>query len=259
LPILARHVLRTTPWAVLIAGSLTGTSLLAVLAYVAGTSHWALGPKVVDLAFVPVIAAVAFVPRDPFRPVAQAAPVPAWLTSAGQILLAVPVLAATCWGQLRLMDYTVTRLPRGTITHLPVVYPLLAQLTGWCALAVAVAACCDRSRYADLGGVVAAPVSLAIIALAWYTPVVDSLLATPPVNPRAATIAWYTVTTAALALTCVALRDRWHRYIRTLRRSLLGDSASPTEGRGRCPERQRGPNREEIPGQGLERRSSCNG
>ena len=218
LPPLARHVLRTTPWAVLVAGSLTGTGLLAVLAFVARTSHLALNPKVVDLAFVPVVAALAFVPRDPFRPVAQAAPVPAWLTSAGQLLLAVPVLVVTCWGQLRLMDYTVTPPTPGTLVHLPAVYPLLAQLTGWCAITVAVAAGCDRSRYADLGGAVAAPVSLAVIALAWYTPVLDDLLATPPTNPHAATTAWGTITAAALVLTCLAMRDRWQRYTHAPRR-----------------------------------------
>jgi hypothetical protein len=91
LPVLARHVARTMPWATLIAGCLAGTALLAVLAYVAGHSHQALSQGAVRVTFLPAVAALAFVPRDPFRPVAQAAPVPAWLTSAGQILLAVPV------------------------------------------------------------------------------------------------------------------------------------------------------------------------
>jgi hypothetical protein len=107
-----------------------------------------------------------------------------------------------------------------TGSHLPAVYPLLAQLTGWCALAVAAAACCDRSRYADLGGAVAAPVSLAIIALAWYSPGINRLLVTPPATARAATLAWYAITAAALALTCVAMRDRWQRYTRVLHRPL---------------------------------------
>jgi hypothetical protein len=217
LPTLARHIVQTMPWATLIAGCLTGTALLAVMAYVAGASHQALSQNVVRLAFLPVVAALAFVPRDPFRPLAQTAPAPAWLTSAGQTLLAVPVLAATCWVQLRLMDHTIAHLSRGTIGH-PPAYPLLAELTGYCALTVAAAACCDRSRYADLGGAIAAPLSLAAIALARYTPGMTRLLVAPPATAHAATIAWYIVTAAALALTSAALRDRWHRYTHTLQR-----------------------------------------
>lgn len=195
------------PWVTLVAGCAAGTSLLAVLAY---TTRQALGPNTVGLTFLPATAALAFVPRDPFRPVAQAAPAPGWLTSAGQIVLAVPVLAVTCWGQVRLMDHTTIR-PTG-------VYPLVAELTGWCAVTVATAACCDRSRYADLGGAVAAPVSLAVIVLARYAPGIDRLLVTPPGTAHAVTIAWYIAAAAASAVGCAALRDRWQRYTRMLHR-----------------------------------------
>ncbi len=202
------------PWVTLIAGCLTGTALLVLLAYVARHSHQALSQGAVRLTFLPAVAALAFVPRDPLRPLTQAAPAPGWLTSAAQTLLAVPVLAATCWAQLLLMDHTAAPLsPR------PAVYPLLAQLTGWCAVAVAAAACCDRSRYADLGGAVAAPVSLGVIALAWYAPRIDHLLVSPPATAHAVTIAWYAAAAAALLLTAAAMRDRWHRYPRPPRRA----------------------------------------
>ncbi len=207
LPVLARHAAAATPWATLLAGCLAGTALLALLAYVARHSHQPLSQNVIRLTFLPAVAALAFVPRDPLRPLTQAAPAPGWLTSAAQTLLAVPVLAATCWAQLLLMDHTAAPL-----TPRPAIYPLLAQLTGWCVVAVAAAACCDRSRYADLGGAVAAPVSLAVIALAWYGPRIDRLLVSPPATAHAVTIAWYTIATAALVLTSAAMRDRWHRY-----------------------------------------------
>ena len=70
------------------------------------------------------------------------------------------------------------------------------------------------SRYADLGGAVAAPAGLAAIALAWYAPVISRFLAQPPATPHGATIAWYVIASAALAVTCVAMRDQWHRYSR---------------------------------------------
>ena len=76
----------------------------------------------------------------------------------------------------------------------------------------------SRSRYADLGGAIAAPVSFAAIALAWHVPVSARLLVGPPATAHGVTIAWYAVASAALALTCVAMRDQWHRYSRNLHR-----------------------------------------
>ena len=107
-------------------------------------------------------------------------------------------------------------LPGPLAGHPPAVYPLIAQLTGWCAVTVAAAAWVDRSRYADLGGAIAAPVSFAVIALAWYAPITSRFLAEPPATAHGVTIAWYAVASAALALTCVAMRDQWHRYSRSL-------------------------------------------
>jgi hypothetical protein len=215
LPLLARPITQTMPWVTLITGCLPGTVYLAVMAHVAETSRWQLGQGTVRYAFLPAVAALAFVPRVPFRPLTQAVPVPAWVAPAGHLLLAVPVLAATCWAQLRIMVQTI---PPHTLGHPPAVYPLIAQLTGWSAVTVAVAACAGRSRYADLGGAVAAPISLGAIALAWYAPVSVRLLAEPPATAHGVTIAWYAIATAASALTCVAMRDQWHRYSRSLHR-----------------------------------------
>jgi hypothetical protein len=104
LPLLARPITQTMPWVTLITGCLAGTAFLAVMARVAGTSHSPLGLGTVRLAFLPAVAALAFVLRAPFRPVTQATPVPAWVAPAGRILLAALVLAVTCWAQLRIMD-----------------------------------------------------------------------------------------------------------------------------------------------------------
>jgi hypothetical protein len=215
LPLLARHIIRTTPWVTLITGCLAGTVILAVLAHVAETSHRPLDQGTVRLSFIPAVAALAFVLRAPFRPLTQATPVPPWVAPAGHLLLAAPVLAATCWVQLRIMTHTI---PPHTLARPPAVYPLIAQLTGWCAVTVAAAACVDRSRYADLGGAIAAPVSFAAIALAWYAPATSRFLVGPPATAHGVTFAWYAVVSAALALTCAAMRDQWHRYARNLHR-----------------------------------------
>jgi hypothetical protein len=212
-PRLAGPIARTMPWPTLITGCLAGTIMLAVVTLIARGSHWPLAQGAVWLTFAPAIAALAFVPRAWFRPLAQSTPVPAWLGPAGHILLAVPVLAVTCWAQLRIMTSTS---PAGHLSgaHPAAVYPLLAQLTGFCLVTVAAAACVDRTRYADLGGAIAAPVSLVAIAAAWYVPVVSRVLFHPPASARGVTTAWYLIAAAALALTAAALRDQWHRYSR---------------------------------------------
>jgi hypothetical protein len=215
LPLLARPITRTMPWVTLIAGCLAGTAFLAVMARVARTSHSPLDLGTARLAFLPAIAALAFILRTPFRPLTQVTPVPAWLAPAGHVALAAPVLAVTCWAQLRIVAHTI---PPRTLSHPPAVYPVIAQLTGWCAVTVAAAACADRSRYADLGGAIAAPVSFAAIALAWYAPVTGRFLMEPPATAHAVTIAWYAIATAGLTLCCTAMRDRWHRYTRSLHR-----------------------------------------
>jgi hypothetical protein len=203
------------PWVTLISGCLAGTAFLAVMARVADTPHSPLGLGTVRLAFLPAIAALAFALRAPFRPVTQATPVPDWVAPAGHILLGAPVLAVTCWAQLRIMAHTV---PPQTLGYPPAVYPVIAQLTGWCAVTVAAAACADRSRYADLGGVIAVPASFAAIALGWYSPATSRFLVEPPATAHAVTIAWYSIAAAGLALSCAAMRDRWHRYTRSLHR-----------------------------------------
>jgi membrane-associated HD superfamily phosphohydrolase len=224
LPALARHLTRTMPWGPLLGGCLAGLALLAFLAYVADRSHSPLDQTQVRLTFVPALAGLAFVARTPVRSLAVAAPTPAWVTPAIQLLLAGPVLAATVAIQLGLMAHTS---PRGTT--LPAIYPLLAQLTGWAALVVTSAAVCDRSRYADLSGAVAGPVGLAVIAVGWFTPGLTRLLVPPAASGRAATVSWYLITAVGLVLTGAALRDPWHRYVRT-RRSRRGVPAPAPAG-----------------------------
>jgi hypothetical protein len=220
LPPLARPIIRTMPWVMLITACLVSLVYLAVLAHFAHGPRPPLGPGAVRLAFLPAVAALAFVPRTPFRPVTQTTPVPAWVAPAGHLLLAAPILTATCWAQLRVTAGTV---PPHTLGHLPAVYPLIAQLTGWCAVTVGVAAWARRTRYADLSGAIAAPVSLAAVALAWYAPITSRFVAEPAATPHSVTIVWYAVASAALALTGAAMRDRWHRYSRRLHRPGPGD------------------------------------
>ncbi len=85
----------------------------------------------------------------------------------------------------------------------------------------AAAACVGRSRYADLGGAIAAPVTFTAIAVAWYAPSTSKFLVEPPATALGVTLAWYAIASAALILTCAAMRDSWHRYSRAIHRSVV--------------------------------------
>ena len=214
LPLLARYITRTMPWATLITSCLAGLATFTILVRVARhdqATFW-LDQGTIRLSLLPAAAALAFVPYIPFRPLTRTTPVPAWVTPAGHLLLAAPFLSITFWAQLRIMAPAIPpHAPQDP--HEPF-YALIAQLIGWSAIIVAAAASTARSRYADLGGAIAAPISLAVIALAWYTPLTAKFLVKPPAIPHSIAIGWYAIAAAALILTCAAMRDRWHRYAR---------------------------------------------
>jgi hypothetical protein len=63
LTLLARPIARTMPWVMLLTGCLAGTAFLAIMARVADTSQSALNQGTVRLAFLPAVAALAFVLR----------------------------------------------------------------------------------------------------------------------------------------------------------------------------------------------------
>jgi len=219
LPLLARYLTRTMPWVTLTAGCLVTIAIFTFLIRVVahdGASFW-LDQGTVRLCLLPAAAALAFVPYVPFRPLTRATPVPAWVTPAGHVLLAAPFLALTCWAQLRIMAQAIPPHTLRPDSDEPS-YALIAQLTGWTAIIVAAAACVARSRFADLGGAIAAPISFALIALAWYVPQTAHFLVAPYATPHSVTIGWYAIAAAALVLTCAAMRDHWHRYTRVPRR-----------------------------------------
>ena len=207
-PALAPHMVRAMPWGPLLAGCAAGTLLLDVMAHVLHSSHGAADQQTLRLTFLTVVAALAFVPKAPFRPINLAVPVPAWIFTVGQVVLAAPVVAMTCWLQLRIIDASVPGAVR------PPIYPLLAQISAWSTVAIAAAACIDRTRYADLGGAVAAPVTFVLIAVGWYAPFLKTQFVTPPATAGRATIAWYAVLAGSLGAMSLALADRWRRYLK---------------------------------------------
>ena len=209
-----RHLARTMPWGVMLAGCIGSVGAILVLD---ATSRFPLSADDARLTLLPAVAALCFVPHVCFRPVIQTVPVPAWLAAAGHILFSAPLLAATCAANLQVM--TASYAGRA---HAPALYPLIAQFTGWAALAMLTAAWCDRTRFATLNGALAAPVTIALITLAWTEPHLRHILVTPAARPHTATAAWFAIAAVAFAGASAASGDTWNRYTRRSRVPLIG-------------------------------------
>jgi hypothetical protein len=210
------------PWGPLIAGCCAGVCVSAALARLARTlpdpSALASGAR---LAFVPVVAGVAFLLHDPHGQLTRVLPARAWLTSAVRLALALPVLAGAWWAQLSLDGAALTTYlhQAGQRPALPWL-GLTAELAAGCALALAAAALVGRGRWQDLGGAVAAPAALAALAVLVLVPLhlLPAALAGMSVAQHHAWIAagrrWGVVAVAAAALACWASRDPWRRLSR---------------------------------------------
>jgi hypothetical protein len=215
----APHVARAMPWGTLLSGCLLGVA-------VSGTGHQLASPYAspsatlltVRASFIPVAAGLAFLVRDPQRTLTSALPVRAWLTTAIRALLAVPVVAVASGAGMFLASSDIHRElgPAAAAAGNPVPLALAAEVAAWAAVALALAMVAARTRWADLGGAVAAPAALAVIGLLlWRVP---GLAPSPGISSSGgqpdwgtADAAWLAAACLAAVVACLASRDPWRR------------------------------------------------
>ena len=217
---LAGPVARTMPWGPLVAGCGTGICVAQAMALFRGPLQSPPGVVLgLRASFVPVMTGLAFLLHDGHRQLTGALPVRAWLTSAVRAALALPLLCATAGAELVLAARALAADPRRPGAG-PVALPwtaLAAELAAWCLLALAAAALTARTRWHDVGGVVAALGALATLAVLALAPL--HLLPTAFTGMTAAerqawTLAWrlwLVVAVLAAALAAWASRDPWLR------------------------------------------------
>jgi hypothetical protein len=194
------HLAATMPWGTLLGGCAIGLAISVVGYRFAGAASDSAGvAAVVRAAFVPLVLVAAFLAADPHRHLVAALPAPAWLTAATHTALALPILAATAALQLRLASAELAAGQRytGVPAHLPWLM-LSAELAAAAAIALAAAGVVARTRWRELGGAIAAPVSLAVIAATQAT---------------WADVTWRILLVGALAVATAvwAQRDPWLR------------------------------------------------
>ena len=218
------HLARTMPWGALAAGC--GVGLAISLA-----SYWLAHPfqEPVNLTlltiraeFVPPTAAVAFIVTDPCRRLTPALPAPIWLSTATHLIIAAPLLSLTAYAQVRLAaaQLNIDSLSQGQpVPRLPWA-SLSAEFAAWLAITLAVAAFVARTRWNDLGGAIAAPATLGVLALLAATPLhlLPASLIGPTASVRAAWFhsdwSWCTLGGLATFIACWASRDPWSRLRR---------------------------------------------
>ncbi len=216
---LAAHVARMTSWGPLLAGCVSGIGVTVALRIFAGPieSPSALGTGI-RVSFIPVIAGLAFLLHDPGRQLTGTLPARAWLPSALRVAVALPILCLSCLIQLLTaaraiaVDLHAIGQP-GSLPWLA----LTAEFIAWCAVALALAAGLERTRWHDLAGLVAAVCALLVVGALALVPL-HLLPATiadmSSAQQRQWTAAWRLWAAAAAAAAVVAgwaAGDPWRR------------------------------------------------
>lgn len=213
----APHLVRTVPWAVLIAACATGLAISLVSSQFLNPLRSTGGVLLVShLSAVPLAAAIAFLAWLPDRSLTATLPAPCWLSHAFRVACALPVIGLTAFIQYELAR---RELAVGSAAAQPgrVSWPTqLAEFCAWLAVATAAAAAVDRTRWRELGGAVAAPITLALIGL---------LVAVPSYSAGD----WWATALAAGLVAAGESRDPWRRvhgkiFRRAAMRSTVADA-----------------------------------
>jgi hypothetical protein len=122
------------------------------------------------IATAPVAASAAFLAATPDKILVTTLPGPSWLPHAVHLVAALLVI-----GPAAAVQFVITRAELAQTA--PYAHPgqlswesWLSQFTAWLMVSTATAATVDRTRWRDLGGALAMPIALALIALLLLAP-----------------------------------------------------------------------------------------
>lgn len=208
------------PWPALLGGCLTAVAVSAA----GGLLTRALQSPGADLltgraSIAALLAGVSFLGAEPQRALLATLPVRGRVTTALRAALGLPAVALAAWYVIARTDAEVRIAlgAGGAGQAAPLPAALAFEAAAGLALAFALACAVSRTRWADLGGIVAAPAALAAVAaLAVAAP---SLFPVPAAGATAGRQpGWPTadamcgaLTAIALTGACLATRDPWRR------------------------------------------------
>lgn len=224
-----RHLLLTMPWTSAVAFGAVGAAMTYSISLLAGPSQ---SPAVL-LASMRAGLAVAtlglcFLFADPAPLLTETLPARPWTLRAMRVVLALPIVAVSGLAQVSAgLRALATDDPPGISLPRAAAWGGFGiELAAFCALALLAAALVARSRRRELGGALAAPLALLVIAaLAAVPHHVDVYPSGYLVDPSAlgqaawagAERAWAVVCAVALAGAAWGSRDLWSRLRRPRR------------------------------------------
>jgi hypothetical protein len=239
------YLVHTQPWGALIG---TGAAGVAVMAITDAFGNVLQSPKdivaALRLAFAVVAFGIGFLGAEPAPSLVEALPTRLWALRAVRLVLALPIVVVVGWAQLSLAAGALATDERAQgLPHHPLAWPGLAmELAGFGALALLGAFLVGRSRWRDLGGVIAAPLALGAIAILVIVPfgLFPTAYLLVPSRPHehawvTAEWEWVTLSIAAMTSAVWASRDQWercsvNRLTLTARVSLIGRVRDPRRG-----------------------------
>jgi hypothetical protein len=216
---LTGHVAGMMPWGPLLAGCLTGIAVTVALRIFAGPTESPANLSVgIRASFVPVVAGLAFLLHDPHRQLTGALPARAWLTPAVRVAMALPVLALSGTIQLQITARALAAdlSAPGRPAALPWI-ALTTELAAWCALALALAAGFERTRWHDMAGFLAAVSALAVVGALTLLPLhllptaITDMTGTQQRQWATAWRVWTAVGAAGILTADWAAGDPWRR------------------------------------------------
>jgi hypothetical protein len=217
------------PWGPLLAGCLTGIAVTVALRIGAGPTESPADLGVgIRASYVPVVAGLAFLLHNPHRQLTGALPARPWLPAAIRVAMALPVLALSGMIQLQIAAHALAAdlHAAGQPAALPWI-ALTAELAAWCALALALAAGFERTRWHDLAGFLAAVAALAVVGSLAVLPLhllptaITGMTAAQQHQWAAAWQLWAAAGAAGILLAGWAAGDPWRR-VRLPRRPVPG-------------------------------------
>jgi hypothetical protein len=176
-------------------------------------------------AFAATALGMAFLLHDPADDLLETLPTPVRSLRAARLLITLPVLVPAGAAQLALAGHALaTDEALQGLGHRPLAWPGLAiELAGFCGLALLAAAIVGRGRWRELGGALAGPLGLGLIAALCLAPLglTPTAYLLHPTRAdhgawRIAEAAWAAVVVLSAALAGCASRDRWQRLARRI-------------------------------------------
>lgn len=226
------YAARTVPWTATVAGCATGIAV-AVLAqqYAHTFQHASTMLMLLRLAFIPVVAASAFICADPLRDLTASLPTPSWMITAMRISSALPVIATTLAAEIALAAAGLATVGRtsGTPVVATSVWRLAIEYVCWCATAIAITTAAGRTRLHDLAGLIGAIGAIALgVALALSPqPSASTDGGKTQLVAMAPMASWIAAATLAVLICCISTSRRWHQLRRlSPRRPLLTGNRS---------------------------------